>query len=68
MNSIYGFNIVYPKPYHQFNKGNKVTVRPTSEGSRKSYPAANWITKPCYVILAEDAIEGTLDVFDVNPA
>lgn len=49
-------------------EGTKVRVRPTPEGSKKSYPAANWIKTPETVTLLEGAAPGALDVVDVRRA
>jgi len=56
-----GYKIEY------LSAGTRVLVTPTGEGSKSSYPAANWITGPTKVTLLEDAPnEGTLDVLDVR--
>ncbi|KKK93454.1 hypothetical protein LCGC14_2692720 [marine sediment metagenome] len=46
-------------------KGQRVIVSPTSEGVRRSCPAANWIEQLTTVTLLGDCVGGTLDVVDV---
>lgn len=52
----------------EYREGQRVIVKPTSPGVRKSYPAANWLTKPTVVTLLEHSPKGTLDVIDVQLA
>lgn len=54
--------------YTYFEKGDIVTVEPVGAyyKSNNEYPAAHWIEKDTEVELLEDAISGTLDVFDVK--
>jgi hypothetical protein len=55
-----------PPDMDYFDKGEWIKVEPTGKALKKSYPAANWITKPQMVTLLDDAVKGTLDVFDVE--
>jgi hypothetical protein len=49
-----------------YSKGTYVYVKPTASGVKDSYPAANWINNETKVKLLDDAVQGTLDVSDVE--